>query len=244
MTIRDRNVASSAKLDFDKVDIFSGTKFRLVDDFIDFADGLDWGLVAPDSGGATLQTAHGGVVNLDASDATIADNDEVYINSVAKIVKPDATKAVTVEARLKFAEAATNAANVIFGLSSVGGADLLVNNGGGPPSSYDGMVFYKVDGGTKWNAEVSNATTQNTATDIATRQDNTWTVLRIEYVPSASGTALVKFWLDDGVTKGYVARLNLTISGLDEMYVVAGIKNGSASEEVLSIDYIKVEADR
>src|SRR5690606_15611651 len=107
-----------------------------------------------------------------------------------------AGKPAMAQCRLQYAEAATDDANAIFGFMDAVGADSLIDNGGGPKAEFDGAVFYKIDGGTRWRVRSSNATAhvdhqiENVAGGAA------FVTLRIEVIPRADGYAEVSYWID------------------------------------------------
>lgn len=226
------------------------------DDFEEFVSGDRWTVVATDAGGATMQDGHGGVLLLDCSDGTVADNDEVYLKSTNEILKFQAGQPIVVEAKIKFAEANTDDANVIFGVANAVAANHLQDNGAGPPASYSGAVFYKVDGGTTWNVEVSDSTTQTTVALDGTQRavqgspmagasqaagGGVWERLRIEFMPTTGTKADVTFF-KDGV--GVAKVKDYDYSNATEMNIFVGAKNGDTNEETVSIDYIYYTARR
>jgi hypothetical protein len=155
------------------------------------------------------------------------------------------------EARVQFTEAATNAANILVGLLDAVGANSLVDNGGGPPSSYSGAVFFKVDGGTRWQAETSNSTTQTTDDLVSTNVNNlskktqtaggsAYQTLRIEYMPYSSTNAYVSFFVD-GVL---CCQHDYIFTSATEMQIGIGVKNGTATNELLNVDYVVCTQER
>ena len=135
------------------------------------------------------------------------------------------------EARLKVDEANTDDANVIVGLSDAAGADMLLDNGAGPAASYDGAVFFKVDGTLAWQFETSNAGDQVTNAAVGTYTDDTF--------------AKVGFYFDGATTitpyfNGTAGTAHtISCTGLQEMHLFFGVKTGSTNEEAIEIDYIK-----
>ena len=173
----------------------------------------------------------------------MGDNNEAYVESTNELFKFADDKPLTFEARVQYAEAATDDANILVGLMDAPGANSLIDNGGGPKATYDGAVFFKEDGQTVWSVESSNAGTQvSTQLTAANSLDNSaktaggtaYQTLRIEVQPLTSADAEVRFFID-GV---HVAKHSISLSGLAEMALVAGVKAGGANSEVLSVDYI------
>jgi hypothetical protein len=208
-----------------------------IDEFFTFNDDDNWVDTVSDGGTIDSIDANGGVLSI-ATGAT--DNDESYVSSEHEIFAFQTTKRLIFEARVKLTEAATDDANIIVGLSDTVAANSLLDNGGGPMASYDGAVFFKVDGGTVWQAETSNAGTQNTDSSAGAFTTATWHTLTIDYDPNDGVTAIVKFFVD-GVLG---ATLDLVIAGLEEMHILLGAKAGGANAETLLVDYAHVLAER
>lgn len=219
-------------------DLFNQTagKFGFHDDFEWFVTAHRWTAVLTDSGTASVGDAAGGIVTLVCSDGTVADNDEAYLPTTNEIFLFAANKPIWFEARVKWTEAASNAANIIAGFADVFGANTLLDNGGGPPASYSGAVFYKIDGENVWRAEVSIGGTQTavTLTGMANGGSGTYQKLGIIWVPTSS-TAGTAYFYCDGVLVGSQA---FTFTGATEMKAGIGQKNGSANNENLLCDYI------
>lgn len=226
-------------------------QFTIADDFLRDVDAADWVTTLTDSGTATVGDAVGGVIALVPSDGTVADNDEAYIESANEVFKFAADKPLLFEARVQFAEANVDDANVLVGVMDAVGANSLQDNGAGPPSSYSGAVFVKVDGGTVWQVETSNAGTQTTTELLATNTNNlakrnvtaggaSYQVLRIEYMPYSSTNAYVSFFVD-GVL---VAQHDYIFTSATEMQIGIGVKNGGANNETLNVDYVVCTQER
>jgi len=196
----------------------------------------DAGATAPDALDPALP---GGVLNV-GSDGD--DNDECYVASVVPIFKFQTNKKVLFEAKVKLTEANTDDANYILGLCSVYAANTLVDNGAGPVTTFDGAVFYKVDGDMSIRFETSNAAAQTAADVLATSVSGTWYTLGFLYDYNDGVTAIVTPFVD-GVAG---TPQELTISGLDALlYVLFGVKTGGDTyEEGLKVDYVDVKMER
>jgi hypothetical protein len=211
----------------------------LFDEFHTYVDADEWTLTATDAGTAAVGDAAGGVITIAASDGTEADNDESYLHTTHECWKVAADKPIMFEAEVSFTEANTDDANIMIGLSDTVAANTLLDDGGGPAASYDGAVFFKTDGATVWSVESSNATAQTTtATNITA--GGSYQTLRIEIQPTSSTSAEVKYFID-GVqcldANGATIKHTLTITGLAEMHMLFGVKNGDTNGETLLIDY-------
>lgn len=219
------------------------SKFVIADDFINVvlsdADRL-WTSTLTDSGTATIGDAAGGILALAASDGTIGDNDEAYHFTTNEVFLFANGKPLWFEARVALAAADTDGANVIVGFVSAANAvNTLLDNGGGPPASYSGAVFYKVDGGSAWAAEVSIAGTQTAVTLTSPgAPSTTYQKLAIEFIPTSSTTATVNFYID-GTLVG--STTTFTYTSATEMNAGVGVKNGGTSvNTTLNVDYINV----
>ena len=164
------------------------------------------------------------------------DNDECYVSSIAEIFKFETDKRLFFEMRVKLTEANTDDANIIIGLSDTVAADSLVDDGAGLMASFDGAVFFKVDGGTVWQFGASNAAAQDINTNAGAFSDGAWTKLGFLYDYNDGVTAIVTPYID-GVAGTPV---DLTIAGLEEMHILRGVKAGDINEEALMTDYIHV----
>lgn len=172
-----------------------------------------------------------GALVITCSDGSVADNDEAYVGSEVKTWILQAGKDLWYETGVKFTEANTDDANIMVGLTSTYAANALVDNGAGPPADYDGIVLYKVDGGTTWIAETSASTNQTTVTGLPTRQSGSWTRLGFHVV----STDRVDFYVD-GVQVGSISAYLPTAA----MGLFLGAKNGDTNNEVLNADRVDI----
>ncbi|HSG68904.1 MAG TPA: hypothetical protein VLA12_00740 [Planctomycetaceae bacterium] len=211
------------------------------EDFQEFVTGDLWTVTASNSGGVTIGDAAGGIATVDPSGTTIADNDETYLHTTKELFLLAAEKPLDFAARIKFAEAATNAANVAVGLMDAVAANSIQDNGAGPDGTFDGAVIYKVDGGTVWRFKTSNATTATDSISTTTAGGSSYQTLEIRIRhQDAANCSLVP--LVDGVqlktSGGVLIEHKLAYSGLAEMAVVLGLKSGSTTAESLLVDYV------
>jgi len=216
---------------------------ELFDDFLEFhtvAPTGQWNVAVADAGasGTTGMTdAANGVVQVYCDGD---DNDEAYVSSVAESWKFQTAKRLYFETKIKLTEANTDDANWIIGLSDTVAANSLLDNGGGPMASYDGAVFFKVDGTMKIQFETSNAGTQVTNATLADFASATEYTLGFFYDPNDGTTAKVTPFINGAAGTTH----NLTISGLEEMHILFGVKAGGANEEALLVDYVHVTTER
>ena len=217
------------------------------DDFTDMlltgAERL-WTGTQTDTGTITILDSAGGVLQLEASDGSIGDNDESYAGTTNEPFLFAASKPLWFEARVKLGAADTDAANVAVGLiSAANAANTIQDNGAGPPASYSGITIFKVDGGSAWAAEASIAGTQTTITLTAPgAPGTTYQKLGIEFIPTSATVATVNIYVD-GVLVGSTAAF--TFTSATEMSAFVGVKNGgTAVNTTLHVDYVLVRQVR
>lgn len=217
--------------------------FKIEDDFMNPAsatasDVQAW--TALNDGGTgtpAFQDAAGGIFNVVTA---AADNDYAAYSSVAENFKFEAGKKLWFEARFKLAEATTNESTWWFGLSDTLTTGGFQANAAGPLASYDGALWFKTpETSMTINFETSNAGTQVTTSDIATSVTDTWTKVGFYFDGTATTSSIVPFYdIGSGWVKGTAH--SITLSGLEEMHIVFGVKAGpTAAAETLQIDYIK-----
>lgn len=216
----------------------------IFDDFDRDVDAAEWVSTLTDSGTASVGDAAKGILALVASDGTVADNDEAYIESPNETFLFAAGKAIAFGALVQFTEANTDDANVFVGLLDAVGANTLVDDGAGPKTTASGVGFFKVDGGTTWNIFASLSTTQtkvnltaaNSLDKLAkTAGGASYQRLEIVVIPKNTTQQDVE-WYIDGVL---VYKLtDMVFTSATEMQIGAGVKNGGANNETLNIDYI------
>lgn len=206
-------------------------QFELWDDFL--FDNGQWTAVTDGStGAATITDAPGGVLTLATAGA---DNDYHIYASDAEVFKFAAGKPLQFGAQVKLTEAATDDANIVAGLSDDATGGVIQNNGGGPPASYDGALFYKIDGTLKWYFETSNAGTQTT-TELGTFTSGTAYELGLDFKTSSTNDTLAT--ITPTVNGKQYESHTLTLSGLEEMHVLFGVKAGGSNAETLSVNWI------
>ena len=181
-------------------------------------------------------TLSGGWLEIKTQPSTPLDNNEVYVSTVKQTWVFLDGKKLWFEVAINLTEANVDDANIIVGLSDTVGANFLTDNGGGPAASYDGAVLFKVDGGTVWQVETSNAGTQ-AIDDSAGAFTSAATQVLGFYFDGTTTTSTITFWVN-GVNQG---AQNITLNGLQAMNIVFGVKCGSDTNiETLNVDYVKV----
>jgi hypothetical protein len=218
---------------------------ELFDDFVMFTDTACWTRLVADAGSSVALQVDGqhGVIRL-TTGAT--DNNEAMLYS-PEIARFAANRTMHFEALVQYAEAATNAANVLVGMMDAPVANSLVDNGGGAKASYSGAVFLKVDGGTRWICETAVGSSKTTTITAVTAGGATPQRLEIDVIPVSSTVCDVIFKID-GLqcvdANGTKIKHTVAFGSATEMAAAFGVKAGSASSEVLSVDYCLLQQRR
>jgi len=140
----------------------------------------------------------------------------------------------TWEAQFNLAEANVDDANLFIGCfdeDHTADGTLLADNGAGPLADWDGFMFYKVDGGTDIEFEISRATSQQSQT-MGSFTTATWHRVKLVYDSSA---LTVTPYLD-GTAGTTVAWANVHPKAWRCGF---GVKAGAGNAETLKVDYVK-----
>lgn len=178
------------------------------------------------------------------------DNNEVnlYSNAIGSL---GSGKPHILYARLQYAEANVDDANVLVGIMSAAGtANMLIDDGGGPIASFSGACFYKVDGGTRWQFRTSVAGV-NTTTDLEkTAGGASYQDLAIELNPISPTELIATPWIDTasgnnliqpfkyGANAGRDIPVSNRVAWSSSvgLRVIIGAKAGGANSEVVNVD--------
>lgn len=227
----------------DPLSRFGPRVFAFFDDFLNPASATASDYHAytsnDDAGTGTnaFQDAAGGVYNVVTA---AADNDYHAMSSVAENWLFASAKPLWFEARFKLAEATTNESAWWFGLTDTLTTGGFQANAAGPLTSYDGALIWKDEATMAVDFETSNATTQATTTAMATFVTDTWTRIGFYFDGTATTSTITPYYNVGGgwdLTKGTAQAI--TLSGLEEMHLVFGVKAGpTAAAETLQVDYV------
>jgi hypothetical protein len=217
--------------------------FQMYDDFMypatsAVSDVTAWTAVNDGATGTPVfQDAAGGVFNVVTA---AADNDYSAYKSLHQPFLFAAGKRLWFEARFKVAEATVLESTWWFGLTDTTTTGGMQANAAGPLATYDGALIWKEpETAMTVNFETSNAGTQATLTGFATSVTNVWQRCGFYFDGTATTSTITPFF-KDGTTWTVGTPKNITLSGLEEMNLVYGIKAGpTAAAETLQIDYIK-----
>lgn len=194
--------------------------------------------------GLTISELVGGWGALDTGDDSAADNEGVILHVPGESLIFGQSVGWRVRSRIQWEPTEGDVDNVM-GLGVMNApahGTFLGSNGAGPPANYWGACIFKVDGGTTWLCEVSAGTTQYTLdTKIPATGDPV--DMEIEYKPTDQGFGQVTFRIngeivrrpDNFTREHWVPEFSLTSA--TEMTPLVGIKNGSAANFALLIDY-------
>lgn len=213
---------------------------QLVEDFLSGAPD-EW-TAAATSGTVAAEDERGGVLSLTTN---AADNFEGTLTLDSKIAVVAANKPLSFAAYVQFTEQNTDAANVFVGLTSAAVGDALGDDGAGPPSNYSGVGLHKIDGGLNWIAEYSVGTTQKTVeldaegslNDVAQVAGSaSYQLIEIDVFPKTSTACDVVFKINGTTVAKFLDQVYTSILAMAPVIVT---KAGSATAEVLKVDYVK-----
>lgn len=222
--------------------------YELFDDFMNPAsttvsDVTAWTVMSDGATGSPVfQDAAGGVFNVVTA---AADNDYSGYRSVTQPFLFAAGKRLWFEARFKVAEATALESTWWFGLSDTVTTGGMQANTAGPLASYDGALIWKTpETAMTVNFETSNAATQATLSAFATSVTNVWQRCGF-YFDGAATTSKVTPYFHNGTIWTAGTPQDITLSGLEEMNLIYGIKAGpTAAAETLQVDFIRCLALR
>lgn len=201
-----------------------------------------------DSGTATVVDAAKGILPIVASDGTVADNDESYVQTKIENWLFADGKPMRCGAYIQFTEANTDDANIAFGLANAPIANMIVDDGAGLRTTGSSVAIYKVDGGTVWKCETTVNSVQTVSTSTTTAGGSAYQLLEIEVVDHSSTEIEVVFLVDNKYlvdsTSGQRIVHRVAFASATEMAMWAGVKNGGANLETLNVDYWYCEAAR
>lgn len=210
--------------------------------FQHFVTGDRYTSLAADSGASVAvgDAAAGGIVLTTGA----TDNNEAAVRTTNEIYAFRAAKPFGMVAKISYAEANTDDANVMVGFMNALGANAMLDNGAGPKASFSGAIIYKVDGGTRWQCRSSIGTTYVSTdlvgTDLNNRSRTTQTAggaqtleIRVSGQTLAAQTIT---YLIDGVL---VAQHVIDATSGTEMNLGAYVKAGSANSEVVTVTYLR-----
>lgn len=221
--------------------------FGFFDDFEWYISPHRWTNLAADVGVTAFaeSDARCGIIT-GATGAT--DNNEIAMRTTKELFAGVAGKPMWAEVYLQYAEANTDDANVAFGFSDQIAANLLVDDGAGPDTDFDGALIYKVDGGTAWKVVSSNGTSQTISATGVTAGGAAYQRLRICITDYTTSKMQVTYFVDDVQLRDSTYNLpivhTIAIASWTEMEVGCYLKAGGANSETLNIDFLQAYQTR
>lgn len=192
-----------------------------------------------------MKDAANGVLEIITAVSSIGDNEDIAFHTRNELFKFAFDKPSWWGARIKFAQGATNVANLYVGFMDAFATDPLQANGLGLKTTFSGMGFYCIDGFDKWRfgSSVGNgrgtARTPSTipAADTYAAGSTEWQFLECSYRPLTSALAEVIFTLTVGNTSPVVVAVHeLTYTSATEMNFGIYMRNGATSAESILVD--------
>lgn len=206
-------------------------------------------------GSATALDLAAGILQLDPGST---DNGHVFVHSTKKVFKADPDKPCLMHMSAQFTDGNSGAANVCFGFVDAPAVTILGNDGAGPPADFTGALLYKLDGETVWRTITSVGTTQqkDLSVNAAGGSDyHTYSVYlqpvesgRVDEngLPASGSNCEVVFNIDGNPLRnssGNIIKHTLAYTPA-VMSSFFGVKNGSANQELLNVDYQYVQQVR
>lgn len=221
----------------------------LFDDFLWYISPHLWTMVPAGGGAGTASVgdAANGILTMTGGNGNTDDLDN-YLKSTNELIKFADDKPVAAEARCKFTEASTNAANIVLvGMADAVASNTLTAAGGGLKASFSGACIYKVDGETTWRVISSVGATRTVTLTNKTSSSSGYQTGRIEVLPLTSAVAQIRFFIDNGDGTGIEQAKDATglpivhtldMTSATEMNLFVGVRNGAAANESILCDYL------
>ena len=232
---------------------FNREEYSIFDDFAYYVDADLWTKLAADTNATVAHEGSVGKtrVKLFTGDAIL--NNEAAIATTNEVFKYIANKAIVAEARIEFAESATDDAKVAFGFADAIGANFVTD--AAAITATDAAVIWKTTDDTYWKFHTEIGGLANKAGDGSSTAPAAETVsnttaggssaqtLRIEIVPRSATVFEARPYVDgvqlktaSGIPIMHAIALG-TATDMDlGAYVKAG--SGTSGQETLYVDYI------
>lgn len=139
------------------------------------------------------------------------------------------------EHKFSLTEANTDDSNWCIGFSDTLTTGFMQDDGAGPPASYDGAVFFKVDGTLAIQFETSNAGDQVTNASIATFVSGQTYRVGMVFNHGDGTTGSITPYLDGVAGTAHA----ITLAGLAEMHLIFGVTAGDTNAETLINSFTK-----
>lgn len=195
----------------------------------------------------TISDLFGGWGELASGDDASANNAGVILAVPGESLLFQGDAGFRVRSRIQWTPTASDVDNVmaVGFMNAPAHGTFLGSDGAGPPANYWGACIYKVDGGTTWLCQVSigNGAANKFTLDTGIPVTGEPTDFEIEYKPTDIGFGQVTFRIngeivrrpDNFTRENFVPEFSLT--GATEMTPLIGIKNGTAADFEILVDY-------
>jgi len=216
-------------------------------DFPNFTSGSD-GVSSLLTGTGAAAAVADSLTGLLVMGTGVVANNSVIVRSTNALYQIANNRPIIAEARLQYAEAAVNQANVAFGVTDTPTATWLGDNAGGPKTTGTQVMIYKTAGASNWRAQARNGTAFSDSGSGTTAGGTNYTILRVE-VKDMSLTQATCYYSVDGVPlrdalTGLVINHQINLSGALLMDVACMLKCNSTTAEALNLDYMGASQTR
>ncbi len=215
---------------------------HLFDDFQADLSTTLWATLISDLGTIPVNDARKGILTILPSDASVADNDEIYLYTANELFLFAAGKPMHCRGYIQYTEGNTDDLNVIFGFQNAVAANSLADDGGGPRATGSYAVIYKIDGGTVWRCQSRNGSEVTDSISSTTAGGSAYQLLEIEVADYTPTRCQITYKVDGQFLKfsnGQPIVHQLLVAASTEMALVLGCKNGANSTvETVLCDYL------
>jgi hypothetical protein len=214
---------------------------QFFDDFLLDQSDINYIDTITDTGTAVAGDSVNGVVVLTPSDGTVADNDEVYIESPNEFLRFGANREQYLRFKFSTTINTVSAVNFAVGATDAPAADTLIDNGGGVKVSGSTVAVEKRDGETAFRFTTAvNGVGVTTLSNLAVASATDYVVeISVKDWDGTAMRATAKVngdYLKD--TNGNVITHRVPIASSTEMALFAGVKLGAATNnDVMNLDY-------
>jgi hypothetical protein len=212
------------------------------DDFNETLSSNKWTATTTDGGTAAVGSEDNGLLTITPADCTVADNDEVYVNSTKALFTFGTNRAIYGRARMKYVETAAGIYNAFFGfVSTAAAANIIVDDGAGLRASGSICAIHKIDGETVWRATTRNGSASTTSTSTTTA-GGAYQLLEV-MLNDWDGVSMQATFRCDGVflkdSNGLVIRHTVLIAAATIMSLAFGAKLGAITiNDTLLVDKV------
>jgi len=219
---------------------FSREYWELFDDFDYYITTDRWTDIQTDATSTVTKGENSTVVLL-----TSADNESATLATTTELFQFIANKAIYVETRILFTDAATATSNacLLWGLMDAIQLDRAVDGGQSIVINNSGAVIWKKSEGTAWIFETEiggGGQTQSISTAVP--QSSSYQTLAIDIIPISSTVLQARPFVNGAqlvnATTGQLIQHNITLGSSTEMDFGFELKGGHADDTTCAVDYM------